>query len=186
MTTKAAPLPDEVEKAISELLDEALCYRDGYGDARENAETIRSHIAALEAENKRLRDDLDGAYLERNRIVAALAASYPSGIKKTAIDGWDDAWHNCVYIDLPTGQASWHYHDREAKLFSNLPAYYGVWDGHTTEEKYQRLAALAQTDGEQPSPKVCEVCGGVGKLWNGDALCSTFSCEHCHGTGKAG
>ena len=81
----------------------------------------------------------DGAYTERNRLVAFLASIYPSGVKRTAIPGWDEAWHNCVYIDLPVGQASWHYHNDEAHLFAHLPPYESEWDGHTTEEKYERL-----------------------------------------------
>ena len=93
-------------------------------------------IEALEAAR-------DGAYTERNRLVALLASLFPSGIKKTAIPGWDEAWHGCVYIDLPVGQASWHYHDREAHLFAHLPPYQGEWDGHATEEKYDRIARAA-------------------------------------------
>lgn len=85
----------------------------------------------------------DAAYLERNRVVAALASAYPSGIARTAIEGWSEDWNGCVYIDLPTGQASWHYHDSHAHLFEHLPSYQKAWDGHTTEEKYERLAALA-------------------------------------------
>jgi hypothetical protein len=81
----------------------------------------------------------DGAYLERNKLVGLLASLYPSGIKRTEIEGWDPAWHNCVYIDFPWGQASWHYHDREAELFEHLPAYKGTWDGHTTEQKYRLI-----------------------------------------------
>ena len=81
----------------------------------------------------------DGAYIERNRLVAFIAGIYSSGVKKTVIPGWDEAWHGCVYIDLPTGQASWHFHDSEAHLFAHLPPYDGEWDGHTTEEKYERL-----------------------------------------------
>ena len=92
----------------------------------------------------------DGAYTERNRLVALLATLFPSGTKKTAIPGWDEAWHGCVYIDLPVGQASWHYHDSEAYLFAHLPPYEGEWDGHTTEEKYERISLAAnhikQTD----------------------------------------
>jgi hypothetical protein len=64
-------------------------------------------------------------------------------VKKTAIPGWDEAWHGCIYIDLPTGQASWHFHDSEAHLFAHLPPYDGEWDGHTTEEKYERMARKA-------------------------------------------
>lgn len=88
----------------------------------------------------------DGAYLERNKLVVLLAAIFPAGIKQTAIPGWDPAWHNCVYVDLPNGQASWHYHDSEAELFAHLPAYDGEWDGHTTEEKYARILRLAREE----------------------------------------
>jgi hypothetical protein len=84
----------------------------------------------------------DEAYHERNQLVALLARLYPSGRKRTAIEGWDPEWNGCVYIDLPTGQASWHYHDREAELFADLPEYAGEWDGHTTEQKYQRVHDL--------------------------------------------
>lgn len=67
---------------------------------------------------------------------------FPSGIARTAIEGWSEDWHGCVYIDLPTGQVSWHYHDSHAPLFADLPAYTKPWDGHDTDEKYRRLAAL--------------------------------------------
>lgn len=95
-----------------------------------------------DAEIARLRQRKDNAYHERNMVVAALAKLYPSGTTRTAIDGWDPEWHGCVRIDLPTGQVSWHYHDSQAYLFAELPLYEGEWDGHTTEEKYARLAAL--------------------------------------------
>ena len=95
-----------------------------------------------EAALKEMEARKDAAYLERNQVVAALAKCFPSGVAKTAIEGWSEDWHGCVYIDLPTGQASWHYHDSHAHLFAGLPLYTKPWDGHTTDEKYQRLAAL--------------------------------------------
>jgi len=85
---------------------------------------------------------LDKAYTERNYLVAYLARQFPSGLKKTAIKDWEVFWHNCVYIDTPKGQMSWHFHDKDAYLFDGLPPYEGEWDGHTTEEKYQRLLEL--------------------------------------------
>lgn len=96
---------------------------------------INDQLAAMEARK-------DAAYLERNQVVAALAKCFPSGVGRTAIEGWSEDWHGCVYIDLPTGQAGWHFHDSQAYLFEGLPEYDGAWDGHTTEVKYQRLAAL--------------------------------------------
>jgi hypothetical protein len=86
----------------------------------------------------------DAAYEERNKVVAALAKLFPSGIARTNIPGWSEDWHGCVYIDLPTGQVSWHFHDSQAHLFADLPPYPGIWDGHDTDEKYRRLAALAR------------------------------------------
>jgi hypothetical protein len=102
---------------------------------QENADTLAAALADMERRK-------DAAYEERNRVVAALAKVFPSGVARTAIEGWSDDWHGCVYIDLPTGQASWHFHDSQAHLFDGLPAYTKPWDGHTTEQKYERLAAL--------------------------------------------
>lgn len=95
------------------------------------------------AGRQEMRARKDAAYEERNRVVAALASVFPAGIARTAIEGWSEDWHGCVYIDLPTGQASWHYHDSHAHLFAHLPPYAGIWDGHTTAEKYERLAKLS-------------------------------------------
>jgi hypothetical protein len=82
---------------------------------------------------------LDKVYDERNHLVALLARMYPSGLKRTAIENWDPEWHNCVYIEFPWGQASWHFHDRDAYLFQGLPEYHRQWDGHTTEQKYEAI-----------------------------------------------
>lgn len=108
---------------------------------------LRSLVERLTRERDEARAQVDGAYTERNRVVAAmakmaLALGWRAGTARTAIEGWEPEWRGCVYIDLPTGQASWHYHDREAHLFSSLPPYTRAWDGHTTPEKYDRLAAL--------------------------------------------
>lgn len=127
---------------------DALLQIGTHPDRKSLAALLRRCAASLEAVDSEalatMKARKDAAYLERNQTVAALAAAYPSGIAKTAIEGWHAEWHGCVYIDLPTGQASWHYHDSQAHLFSHLPPYNGVWDGHSTEEKYRRLAALAE------------------------------------------
>ena len=91
-----------------------------------------------------LYDAIDGAYNERGAVVAALArmtiaAGGTAGIARTEIEGWDPAWFNCVYIEGPWGQASWHFHDRELPMFADLPPYAGTWDGHTSADKYQRM-----------------------------------------------
>jgi hypothetical protein len=107
-------------------------------------------IAILETQIRLAQAQKDAAYVERNRVVAGLAAlavrlGWRAGLRQTDIKGWEREWHNAVYIDLPTGQVSWHYHDRDRDLFAFLPPYQDDWDGHDTPEKYRRLAALAKT-----------------------------------------
>lgn len=100
-------------------------------------------LAAKAAELRRVRGAKDNAYEERNRVVAALSKVFPAVRTRTHIVDWDSEWHGCVYLSLPTGQASWHYHDRHAWMFEHLPFVEHVeWDGHSTSEKYERLAAL--------------------------------------------
>ena len=86
--------------------------------------------------------DLD--YAVRNVLVlhavaAAAFLGYPAGYR---VDPDDPAWP-VAYIELPTGQVSWH-----------LPQHPTAWDGHTTAEKYARVRAFAALadDGAPPSP----------------------------------
>lgn len=113
------------------------CFSKDGGKTWYDIDTVERPDPLVEMEARK-----DAAYYERNQLVAALSKLFPAGVARTAIEGWEPAWHNCVYIDLPTGQASWHFHDSQAHLFAHLPPYEKPWDGHTTEEKYSRLAAL--------------------------------------------
>lgn len=88
----------------------------------------------------------DAAYAERNKCVAliarmAIALGLRAGLGRHEEEdkSWEDDWRNIVFIDLPSGQVSWHIHDSDLPMFEFLPKYHGVWDGHTTEEKYQRV-----------------------------------------------
>lgn len=91
---------------------------------------------------KEMEKSKDAAYAERNKLVVLLSKLFPAGLKETPIEGWDPAWFWCVYIDLPTGQASWHIRKSELPMFSHLKLYKGEWDGHSTEEKYKRIAKI--------------------------------------------
>jgi len=95
-----------------------------------------------------LRAQKNAAYSERNQLVAALSKLFPSHllIHPAADVTWEEGWRTIVCIHLPAGQAAWHFHDSERHLLSHLkdsdvPECAG-WDGHTTEEKYQRLSQL--------------------------------------------
>lgn len=100
-----------------------------------NAESSRILIARLND----LQESKDSAYYQRNVLVAVLARVYPSGRRKTTIEGWNPEWQWCVYLDLPTGQVSFHYHKSQAYLFEDLPRYEGRYDGHTKEQAMKRL-----------------------------------------------
>jgi len=102
-----------------------------------------------EEEAKRQREDKDGAYTERNRVVALLSAIYPSHLcthdpNDTA---WEDDWRTIVCIHSPEGQLTWHLHYSHVPLFDHLEMEHTHWDGHTTEEKYRRIDELRRRVG---------------------------------------
>lgn len=135
---------EELELAPhAEILDVA-------GDADLAMTMMKSRIEELEKQK-------DGAYTERNALVAALSKVFPASLERHPdSEEWDDDWRWIVYIDLPTGQVSWHLHNSELSAFDHLLAFQGrSWDGHTTEEKYLRLERLpnkTQKDAEAAVP----------------------------------
>lgn len=116
--------------------------------------------AYAEEPGRDYRKERDAAYTERNRLVAALARLLSRDVVKPggappamtawlaehdpADAGWDPEWRTIVFIDGPTGQLSWHLHDSDVPLFDGLPRGPNSWDGHTTPEKYERVARLGR------------------------------------------
>jgi len=105
----------------------------------------------------------DQAYWERNQLVAALSKIYPATLGKHPISdkSWDKEWRNIVYITIPVRcmprgfapecyqaygvqelQLSWHIHNDDTVYFKHLKRDLTKWDGHTTDEKYERLKFL--------------------------------------------
>jgi hypothetical protein len=90
---------------------------------------------------------LHTAYRERARLVAYLAARYPSFV----VTNPDDGEWPIIYITTPQGQLSWHLARADLDLFSHVRSEpweveWAAWDGHTTEEKYRRLAELTRRE----------------------------------------
>lgn len=109
---------------------------------------VRDHVRALEemlGEARRAKND---AYSQRNKLVAAFARmalklGWKAGVgqhQDEANKEWEDDWRTIVFVDTPAGQVSWHFHDSETWMLEDLPKYRGKWDGHTDEEKWERLA----------------------------------------------
>lgn len=81
--------------------------------------------------------EITAAYAERNALIwTALALAHEAGVPAGVGHDPTDSRPVVVYIELPTGQVSWH-----------LPAHPAGWDGHSTGEKYQRVAAFAEAIG---------------------------------------
>lgn len=143
------PIVHAAHDRICWLADQLGIYKTATANALKSAElrlacaeSAQERASRFETERDLARAIKDGAYHERNILVAALARLFPSGLRPTAIEGWNPEWHGCVYIDLPSGQISYHFHDREAPLFEGLPPYTKDWDGHDKDAVHQRLADI--------------------------------------------
>jgi hypothetical protein len=86
-------------------------------------------------------------YTERTLLIRALARALPPlstnyGLTLDKARSDTDPWKYVFIIDLPTGQVSWHIHLNDLILLEDIPTYKGVWDGHTDDEKINRLRAF--------------------------------------------
>jgi len=132
------PVAPDIDAQLNQLL------RRDYDPERVYRAMVWQQARIVELEGQK-----DGAYRERDKLVAALSKLFHSYRSRHPMaDEWEDDWRNIIVIDLPTGQVSWHIHDSELPLFMHLPLQDNNWDGHTTEEKYARLAALEATTQE--------------------------------------
>ena len=94
---------------------------------------------------EQLSEQLDAVYRERAHLVAHLAAILPAVM---ADDPTDPDWR-IVYLDTPSGQWSWHIARSDLDLFAHVPDGEATWDGHTTQQKYQRIRDLTEAITEQ-------------------------------------
>jgi hypothetical protein len=101
------------------------------------------NVTEMEAHLRRQRDNL---FAERNILVAVLSKIFPSVIAyHTADEQGDDGGNSTneyvVYLALPAGQVSFHVGaDARNSWFEHLTmANIPVWDGHSTETKWDRV-----------------------------------------------
>lgn len=119
------------------------------------SELRRARFALMQEQtaHNQTKDEKNAAYLERDQVVI-LAAALAHSLGHSAGVGVDPEaspqWCRVVYLDLPTGQASWHCSPTLAPLIEGLPAYEGPWDRHTSPEKYRRIADFVL---ERPCPE---------------------------------
>jgi hypothetical protein len=89
---------------------------------------------------------LDDVYQDRNLVVqlAAILAQRLGFQVWVGVDKDEPDWP-VIYIDLPTGQVSWHIPQHE--LIAKLNPSEEKWDGHSPEEKQQRIREFLATGG---------------------------------------
>lgn len=117
---------------LRELLIERNAAIARLAEAQTNATETALELGDME-------DQRNAVYRERAHLVALLAAEDPSHIGRNDPNAPDWA---VLTVELPTGQACWHIAAADMDLFAHVqptPNYARGWDGHTTEEKYQRI-----------------------------------------------
>ncbi len=102
----------------------------------EDRQRLATLLGAIE------KTDEAGAYDIRNKLIysafaMASAIGYEVGI---GYDPQEMVDWPVIFIELPTGQVSWH-----------VPAHTIKWDGHTTEEKYIRVHDYSEAVLKRPS-----------------------------------
>lgn len=117
-------------------------------DAEARVRGLEQGLAAANETALLQKQGKDSAYMERNRCVVliarmALALGWCAGVgehEDKPGQQWDDDWRTIIFVDLPAGQVSWHFHDSHREMLAGLPKYLGRWDGHDVAEKYRRVA----------------------------------------------
>jgi hypothetical protein len=85
-------------------------------------------------------EEVKQLYRDRAHLIALVANFY------RAVGSYDDpaapGWL-VVYIQTPAGQLSWHIAPEDEDLFAGMHIQRSYpWDGHTTDEKHQRIRKL--------------------------------------------
>lgn len=113
--------------------------------AEQELARAQAELKHVKAQLEHVEGERDKAYEERAKLVSYLTAVYPSEVYEAESDS--GAWW-LVFVATPSGQMSWHVHEDDLELFPHLlnrPTTGVTWDGHTTPEKYRRLAELTRT-----------------------------------------
>jgi hypothetical protein len=128
-------------------------------------------------------------YRERAHLVAFLATLFPSVAAYS--DPAEPDWL-VVYISSPMGQLSWHISPADHDLFLHVPRVpwdhpRAQWDGHTTEEKCERLARMIPLTQRGAKALAADPLPADGGLIDPDCRdgkcgsCVGGPCEHdCH------
>lgn len=132
------PVVGTLAAEVERLRHEAGAYEASWAEVQHLLPAALKEVEAQQESKNR-------AYKERNQLVAALSRIFESHLCKhnEADASWERDWLWIVCIHAPiVGQMTWHLHDSDLSMFKHLREGSNHWDGHTNEQKYQRLGGL--------------------------------------------
>lgn len=110
-------------------------YQSGYDDGLHVGKSVAKEEWAVALKN---------AYTERARLLAYIAVQHDSHVGFNDLDEQD--WP-VLTIETDQGQMTWHIAPEDGHLLTHVrhtdPQDRG-WDGHTAQEKYERLERLIE------------------------------------------
>ncbi len=118
--------------------------------AEDRAEAASRLGTRYMADAERFEAERDGAYRERAHLLAWLATLHQDhAVLAPAIDIDDEDGWWLFFLTIAGRQLSWHIAPRDVPLFDHVQRVdvadpRAQWDGHTTDEKYQRIAELSR------------------------------------------
>jgi hypothetical protein len=104
----------------------------------------KSYIERLQGKLETMHLKVDKAHSERNMLVALLSKIYPS-VRDIDQKMKKGLYENVIYIQTPLGQISYHIAKDHMEYFEDLEIKKDAWDGHTTEQKKDRVKRLIKT-----------------------------------------
>lgn len=130
------------ERADESLIRLADAMMKSESTSEQPADKLTQFEVAAYNQAHNLQEHLTQSYLERAYLLAVLSKVYPATLFED--ESAEETFRTCVAIIFPTGQATWHIHKDDLDLFQHLElnAFPFTWDGHSTNEKYNRLAQL--------------------------------------------
>lgn len=93
--------------------------------------------------------DINEVYSERNTCVSLIAKmALTLGFRVTLERDINESQWWIVYIQLPNGQVSWHFHQNQMEWFEGFPINTGssVYDQHSDALKYQRVLSWVDSN----------------------------------------
>jgi predicted RNase H-like nuclease (RuvC/YqgF family) len=131
-----------LKKSVRELTERVLGLRTLKNILFNRNIELKRTINQLKINNRELKERLDSSYTERAKLLALLATFYPAILGKDR----DTPEYSVLYLKLINGdQVSFHIHSRDKKYLNNVreednnEIACNIWDGHTTEIKWDRI-----------------------------------------------